>query len=426
MLILKALCKQFFGAKYERVGKSLAACLILFLAVRAAEIRVEIAPFILFLTAMAVSAGVMWQTLHDAGNAERMAGLLMLPFRDGEMTVSLVLAFTCYTLVTKTFLVLVLFFALQEWNALQIVTTLLCAGNGCVTAAAWYVMVSETSRPKKRKQLFSVALWCGGIILSLSLADKIMIFGIMVSCSLLFASWRLLLTGSYIFYNPVSAKQLIRYSRGGGSIFLYLLRYLMTNQSYLWNTVGLCAVAGILPMLLGQFAGLYVMPLGFAILCLNTPLCILLSVDSDLEQAVRTLPGQAARFCIRYTLFLFVVNLAVNSVYLISWQIQLGGVGGREVLTAALIALQSAVLSVLLEWFYPIRNWKIENDLWHHPRKYVVPLVMMLLAGVIGIWSVGIWILFCVVIVEIIDTFILYRGCNLVGKSKEIKIKCSR
>ena len=46
MMILKALFKQFFGAKYERVGKSLAACLILFLAVRAAEIRVEIAPFI--------------------------------------------------------------------------------------------------------------------------------------------------------------------------------------------------------------------------------------------------------------------------------------------------------------------------------------------------------------------------------------------
>lgn len=346
MLILKALFKQFFGAKYERVGKSLAACLILFLAVRAAEIRVEIAPPVLFLTATAVSAGVMWQTLHASGNAERMTGVFMLPFHEGEMTVSLVLAFTCYTLVTKTFLVLSLFFALQEWNALQIATALLCACGGCVAAAVCYMMTKEAAHPEKGKRM----------------AD------------------------AYAFYRPTCAKQRIGHSGGSGSIFLYLMRYLMTNRSYLWNTVGLCAVAGILPMLLGQFAGVNVMPLGFAILCLNTPLCILLSVDSDLEQAVRILPGQAVRFCIRYTLFLFVVNLAVNSVYLISWHVQHGSVGGREVLTAVLIAMQSAILSVLLEWFYPIRNWKVESDLWHHPRKYAVPLMMLLIVGMIGMF----------------------------------------
>lgn len=346
MLILKALFKQFFGAKYERVGKSLAACLILFLAIRAAEIRMEIAPPILFLTATAVSAGVMWQTLHASGNAERMTGLFMLPFHEGEMTVSLVLAFTCYTLVTKTFLVLSLFFALQEWNALQIATALLCACGGCVAAAVCYMMTKEAAHPEKGKRM----------------AD------------------------AYAFYRPTCAKQRIGHSGGSGSIFLYLMRYLMTNRSYLWNTVGLCAVAGILPMLLGQFAGVNVMPLGFAILCLNTPLCILLSVDSDLEQAVRILPGQAVRFCIRYTLFLFAVNLAVNSVYLISWQVQHGSVGGREVLTAVLIAMLSAILSVLLEWFYPIRNWKVESDLWHHPRKYAVPLMMLLIVGMIGMF----------------------------------------
>lgn len=387
MPILKALLKQFFGAKYERVGKSLAACVILFLAVRAAEIRVEIAPFILFLTATAVSTGVMWQTLHDAGNVERLTGLFMLPFQDGEMTVSLVLAFTCYTLVTKTFLVLALFFALREWNALQIAAALLCAGNGCVTAAVWYVTVSKASRSKKGKQMFSVVLWCGGILLSVFLVDEIALFTFIVSASLLLAIIRLLRADAYVFYCPVFAKQLTRHGGRSGSIFLYLLRYLMTNRNYLWNTVGLCAVAGILPMLLGQFAGVYVMPLGFAILCLNTPLCILLSVDPDLEQAVRVLPGQAGRFCTCYVLFIFAVNIAVSGVYLISWQVQRGGVGGREVLTALLFALQSAILSVLLEWLAPIRNWKIETDLWHHPRKYAVPLVMLLIAGLIGMWS---------------------------------------
>ena len=31
--------------------------------------------------------------------------------------------------------------------------------------------------------------------------------------------------------------------------------------------------------------------------------------------------------------------------------------------------LKCMVLSVLLEWFYPIRGWKVESDLWHHPQQ---------------------------------------------------------
>ena len=210
------------------------------------------------------------------------------------MTFSIVLAFTGYTLVTKTFPVLTLFFAVHEWSAAQIAVSLLCACHGCfLTAAA-------------------------------------------------------------------------------------------------------------LPFLLGQFDGLPVLPLGFAILCLNTPVCILLSCDPALEQAVRMLPGQALRFCPRYCVFLSFVNAAVSGVYLASWQWRYGGVDGPEIAAALLIALQSAILSVLLEWFCPIRSWKIESDLWQHPRKYVVPVVMLLLAGLIGIWPVSLWILFCAVLAEIL------------------------
>ena len=86
-------------------------------------------------------------------------------------------------------------------------------------------------------------------------------------------------------------------------------------------------------------------------------------------------------FCVPYVLFLFLWNGIADVLYLCSWQIQLGGITGWTVLSAACFALLSAVLSVLLEWFYPVRGWKIESDLWHHPRKYLVPAGMLLLAG---------------------------------------------
>ncbi len=409
MNILKALSKQFFGAKYERAVKSLAVCLILFLAVHAAGINMEIAPSVFFLTATAFSAGIMWQAIHSSGNADRMAGLFMLPFTNRVMTFSVVLAFAGYTLLTKTFPVLALFLAVHEWSVLQTAVALLCACNGCFMAAAWYTMANGVLHHKKMKLMPFVVLWCGVILLSVFLVQELIILAFIVLASLLLAFLGLLMADAYVFYHPVSAKLLLRRTKGTGSILLYLLRYLMTNKNYLLNTAGLCVVAGVLPMILGQFEGLNVIPLGFAILCLNTPICILLSCDPDLEQAVRVLPGQAGRFCTRYCLFIFSVNMAVSSVYLVVWQIQHGGVGGMEIMTAVLIALQSAILSVLLEWFHPVRNWKIESDLWHHPRKYVVSFIMMLIAGLIGIWPVSIWVLLCIVLAECFSLMLITR-----------------
>lgn len=49
-------------------------------------------------------------------------------------------------------------------------------------------------------------------------------------------------------------------------------------------------------------------------------------------------------------------------------------------------ALQRAILSVGLEWLRPLRGWKTESELWHHPRKYLVPLVMLLLGAGVSAW----------------------------------------
>ena len=241
MIIFQNLGEQLFGAKYERAVKSLIACIILFLAIHTAGIEIEIAPSILLLTATAFSMGIMWQTLNSSGNADRMTGLFMLPFRNREMTFSLVLAFTSYTLITKTFLVLALFFAVHEWSVLQIAVSLLCACNSCFSAAAWYTM-------KKRKMFLPVfILWGGAIFAPIFLVRETVIICFIAFTSMFISFLRLLKVDAYVFYHPVSAKLLIKHTKGTGSIFLYLLRYLITNKNYLLNTAGLCVIAGVMP-----------------------------------------------------------------------------------------------------------------------------------------------------------------------------------
>ena len=133
---IKALSKQFFGAKYESARKSLLAAVILFIAVYAAEFRVMVAPFILYLTSTFFTVGVMWQVLTGRRHMETMQGMFMLPFDNRSFVFSYVLVLGAHTLITKTLLIWVLFFAVASWSAGEITLAVLCGCMACVVTAA--------------------------------------------------------------------------------------------------------------------------------------------------------------------------------------------------------------------------------------------------------------------------------------------------
>lgn len=382
----KALSKQFFGAKYQSAGKSLLAAVILFIAIDAAEFQMEIAPFILYLTSTFFTGGVMWQMLTGKRHMEAMQGMFMLPFDNRSFVFSYVMVLGAHTLITKTLPIWALFFAAASWYPREIAIAVFCGCMACAVTAAGYRMC--------RKGLIVLPiLWAAGILAVILLVRQDAAVLTAGAVSLLAAALYLAFADAYNFYSATVSKRAVQHTGHSGSVFVYLTRYLLANKSYLINTVGLCAIACFLPLLFGEFQGLNLFPIGLAILCLNTPICTLLSCDPDLEQAIRVLPGQAGRFCRRYCLFIFIVNGIVAGIYLSSWQIIHGGIGLAHAGTVLLFALQSAILSVILEWKHPIRGWKTESDLWHHPRKYLVPLAMLLMAAFVGIYPLvlGIW-----------------------------------
>lgn len=382
----KALSKQFFGAKYQSAGKSLMAAVILFIAIDAAEFQMEIAPFILYLTSTLFTGGVMWQMLTGKRHIEAMQGMFMLPFDNRSFVFSYVMVLGAYTLITKTLPIWALFFAAASWYPWEIALAVFCGCMACAVTAAGYRMC--------RKGLIVLpVLWTTGILAVILLVRQDAVVLTAGAVSIFAAVLYLAFADAYDFYSAAVSKRAVQYTGHRGSVFVYLTRYLLANKSYLVNTVGLCAIACFLPLLFGGFQGLYVFPIGLAILCLNTPICTLLSCDPDLEQVIRVLPGQAGRFCRRYCLFIFIVNGIVAGIYLSSWQIVHGGIGLAHVGAVLLFALQSAILSVILEWKHPICDWKTESDLWHHPRKYLVPLAMLLMVAFVGTYPLvlGIW-----------------------------------
>lgn len=64
-MINKAFAKKLFGTKYERLAKSFCIWLIVFAGLRIADVRVQIAPYIMYLMTGTFTAGVMWQALSS-------------------------------------------------------------------------------------------------------------------------------------------------------------------------------------------------------------------------------------------------------------------------------------------------------------------------------------------------------------------------
>ena len=329
--------RKLFGVKYERLARTLFLDLVVFWGLHISGLQVEIAPFILYLMTVAFSAGVMWQALSAGDNRDNLENMFMLPFEGRSLVFSYVSALGAYTLLTKTAGLLAVVWAVADWSWVEILGSIFCALAAIVVASCLYPL-------------------------------------------------RLGRTDAYAFYvQPERRRRTVKVHHRY-SVWRYLFRYLMSHKNYLVNTAAMWGVACVLPVLFGQMEARFILPVGFAILSLNTPLCILLSCDPALEQAVRFLPEQQKAFCIPYCLFIFGCNLAADIIFLCSWQLQIGGIIPLHILTAASFALLSAAGSVLLEWYCPIRGWKIESDLWHHPRKYIVPAIVMLLAGLVSLF----------------------------------------
>ncbi len=397
----KAFAKKLFGARYERLPRTLLMDVIIFWGLYIAGFQVQIAASVRILMINAFTAGVMWQALSSGDNAVELKHMLMLPQQPKEFVFSYVAALGAYTLLTKTGLLLAVLLAVSAWKPIEMTGMAISMLHGVLMAAAAYSL---------RKYWYAGGLWAAAIVSAILFLGNRSWFGLLLLANSIVSILILWKAEVYAFYQCESEKSHAIKQRKRGSLWRYFFRYLSCHRNYLVNTAAMWCVALVMPYFLREMAGLSVVPVGFAILSLNTPVCILLSCDRDLEQAVRILPGQKRRFCVPYCLFIFSCNMAADMIFLLSWQIQNGGITVLMIAGAVFFALQSAVLSVLLELFYPIRGWKIESDLWHHPRKYVVPVVMLLLAGAASAWPVLLYVLLALLAVEIAILLFIPKG----------------
>ncbi len=362
--------KKLFGNGFEKILKYIVICIAVFFGLRMAEINITIAPFIKYLMSGTFTAGVMWHSLSSDNSAE-LNGIAALPFRKHSFTFSYITAYGLYTVITKSALLMAVMFAVSASDIMEIVGSVICMLCGVFVTAGVYTI-------KKYRII-------GFIWATVSVAAIFSEYAVvLLSADLVIALLVLLTADPYSFINSFTTGAQLKSSHKH-SVWKYLYRYMTARKNYLINSVTMWIVGIVFPFMLIESGADNFLPIGFAILSINTPLCTLISANHSLRDAVHFLPSAKRMFCLPYFSFIAVNNVIAYTFYLVSFGLQTGGFEMKNIVLAVVFALLGALGSVIMEMRFPLTEWKTESDLWHHPRKYIIPAILMLIAGVVCI-----------------------------------------
>lgn len=167
-------------------------------------------------------------------------------------------------------------------------------------------------------------------------------------------------------------------TRGGTVHGHFIANYFMSAalaDRVVWiNGAGVLTVATIFAASV-WIQGLH-LPLAFALAALNTPLCTMISGDPHLRKHLVML-GQPRAAWLHYAVAVLIFQGTANFVIaVVYWTLGAHDIIVLSILIVLITAFETAVV-VLLERRLPPRTMKTRRDAWRHPRKYLLPTVVL-------------------------------------------------
>lgn len=161
----------------------------------------------------------------------------------------------------------------------------------------------------------------------------------------------------------------------------YFFRVLQAEKIYRTNTLFIigflvlwCVIARENSILFG---------ISWSIGAVNTPFLTMLSGDVYLTRQVAMLPEKKNSVYRQYTAFLAAYFLIINSIILGAGIIIFKEWALSQmifhVIELLIISLIEVFLGIYLEKRHRITGWQTKQELWKHPRKYLLPAIVFLL-----------------------------------------------
>ncbi|MDU3212087.1 hypothetical protein [Anaerococcus sp.] len=159
----------------------------------------------------------------------------------------------------------------------------------------------------------------------------------------------------------------------------YFLKFSMAENIYIINTVCILLMVGFAIYFMPAPMGIVI---ASAVGAVNTPLLTMFSSSEGLRAYDKMLPDDKISLRKEYTKLLVFYFLIVNVIISI---LSYNKISPTYLLIVNMIIITIIEVSVssLFESKKVISNAKTQNDIWKHPRKYILPVIVFLISFVV-------------------------------------------
>lgn len=381
MAMFKILSRKLFGKNFSKLFTSLLVSVIIYLSLSQIGYNISVTPQVLAFTNLCFSGTLMIQFLSSKNNAAYLKGFFAMPFNRKRFVMEYAAVMGLHVLFTKALLIYAMIFAFAEIRLLEIMVLFSSFIFVCFSAMLTFAFF-------KKKKILSVLVVIIAVAMCFLLPENPLSATIYLEVSVVYAL-ALFFVDPYNFMVTSRSKSKNKSHKKvkGGNLLVakYIFRYITSNKSYLINPAIMLAFVSFMVYQfidMGFSDGLVI---GLALITFNTPLAIIVSSSKGLHKKLNSMPNKIKSFYLPYGVVIFTFNVIFSALLIIIASFLGSPISIKTFIAALIFPIQNAIGVVFLEHNYPILEWRVETDLWHNPRKYIIPLILVLESAVFTI-----------------------------------------
>lgn len=370
--MFKLLSRKLLGKNFSNIYKTVIIAAVIGFGLSSMDIKIQLAQSVLILTSIMYSGTVVLRTLSSKDNVRTIKGIFAMPYDNKKTLWEYTAVVGIYTIFTKTTLLISLLFALTKFTILYCVLFLL----GTIYAVIGGMCAFACLR---RTPLVSVLFAVVGASMAFFL-PKGYIAAVVLATADIAAAIILSAQPFESFYVKENTFIKPKARKGKPKMIIpkYIVRYFLTNKNFIVSIM----ISLVFSCFLAKMFDSQNIEFGFgaalAMISTNTPLATIVSSNRSLKKKLDVIPNKTVGFFVPYSIMSFIIYAVSYALFIIAYAILGGTLEFKWIITAVLFSVQCAVFVSILENKYTLTKWNTEPDLWHHPRKYIIPGVLLL------------------------------------------------
>ena len=370
--MFKLLSRKLLGKNFSNIYKTVIIAAVIGFGLSSMDIKIQLAQSVLILTSIMYSGTVVLRTLSSKDNVRTIKGIFAMPYDNKKTLWEYTAVVGIYTIFTKTTLLISLLFALTKFTILYCVLFLLGTIYAVIGGMCAFACLRRTPLVS---MLFAVVGASMAFFLPKGYIAAVVLATADIAAAIILSAQPF---ESFYVKENTFIKPKARKGKPKMIIPKYIVRYFLTNKNFIVSIM----ISLVFSCFLAKMFDSQNIEFGFgaalAMISTNTPLATIVSSNRSLKKKLDVIPNKTVGFFVFYSIMSFIIYAVSYALFIIAYAILGGTLEFKWIITAVLFSVQCAVFVSILENKYTLTKWNTEPDLWHHPRKYIIPGVLLL------------------------------------------------